>query len=70
MFNIIKTNKNKTATAPTYTTMNTTGKNSSSNKKSNAETLKNERIRNKTEKMGFLDKTTIKEEIIPNEAKR
>jgi len=58
MFNIIKTNKNKTAMAPTYTTRNVIGRNSKFNKKSRAETLQKERIKNKTEYTGFFEVIT------------
>jgi hypothetical protein len=58
IFNIINTNKNRTATAPTYTTKKAIGKNSKLNKKANADTLKNEKIKNKTENIGFFVHTT------------
>jgi hypothetical protein len=46
------------------------GRNSSSSKNSRADILKNERIKNSTEKTGFLDKTTIIEEPIPRQPKK
>jgi hypothetical protein len=58
MFNIIKTNRNKTAIAPTYTTRNVIGKNSKFNKNNKDETLQKVKIRNKTEKTGFLEAIT------------
>jgi hypothetical protein len=63
MFNIIRTNKNNTATAPTYIIKKAIGKNSKLNKKSIAETLKNEKIKNRTEKIGFFDQTTNTEDV-------
>ena len=50
MFNIIKTKRNKTPTAPTYMTKKDTGKNSKLNRNKIQETLKKEKIKNKTEK--------------------
>ena len=58
IFSIIKTKRNKTATAPTYTTKNVIGKNSKLNKNNNAETLKNEKIKKRTEKIGFFVQIT------------
>ena len=58
MFNIIKTNRNKTATAPTQTTKKAIGKNSKLNKNSKAETLKKENIKKRTENIGFLVQIT------------
>lgn len=51
MFNIIKTKRNKTPTAPTYMTKKDTGKNSKLNRNKIQETLKKEKIKNKTEKI-------------------
>ena len=46
---IITTNKNKTATAPTYTTTKIIAKNSAPNKTNNAEAFTKLNIKNKTE---------------------
>ena len=43
MFNIIKTKRNKTQTAPTYITKKDTGKNSKLNRNKTQETLKKEK---------------------------
>ena len=63
MFNIITTNKNKTATAPTYTIKSSIAKNSAPIKTKRPVALKNVRIRKKTECTGFLVIITIIEEI-------
>ena len=49
IFNIITTNKNKTAIAPTYTIIKTNAKNSSLNIRRIKEALQNVKIKNKTE---------------------
>jgi hypothetical protein len=69
IFNIIRTNKNKTAIAPTYTIRNVIGKNSRPSKKRRTDKLKKDKIRNRTENTGFFEITTINDEIIPNPAK-
>ena len=67
---IITTNKNKTATAPTYTITNIKAKNSAPRIKNIPAELKKQSIRKRTECTGFLDKTTIKADaIIINENK-
>jgi hypothetical protein len=45
------------------------GKNSRPNKKSKTDKLKKDKIKNKTENTGFLEITTIKEEIAPKPEK-
>jgi uncharacterized FlaG/YvyC family protein len=69
MFNIIKTKRNKTPTAPTYMTKKDTGKNSKLNRNKIQETLKKEKIKNKTEKIGFREKTTKTEDRMDNVVK-
>jgi hypothetical protein len=54
MFNIIKTNKKRTAIAPTYITKNEIGRNSKLNKNNKQETFVKDSIRNNTEKIGFF----------------
>ena len=49
IFNIITTNRNRTAIAPTYTIMKTNAKNSSLNISKIKEALKKVKIKNKTE---------------------
>jgi len=63
ILSIIKTNKKSTASAPTYTTINVTGKNSRFSKNSNDETLQKVKTRNNTEYTGFFEITTNKPEI-------
>jgi hypothetical protein len=58
IFSIIKTNKNKTAIAPTYTTKKVIGKKSNFRKNKRDETLQKESTKNKAEKTGLLAKTT------------
>ena len=57
--NIITTNINKTATAPTQTTTRIIAKNSAPNKTNRPAELKNANIRNKTECTGFFEDITI-----------
>ena len=71
IFNIITTNRNNTAMAPTYTTKKIIAKNSTSNKISNPVALQNTKIKNKTEWIGFFAPITITEEAnIKNEKKK
>ena len=63
MFNIIITNKNNTATAPTYTIMNNKAKNSAPKITKSPETFKNTNIKLKIEYTGFLDIIITKERI-------
>ena len=63
MFNIIITNKNNTATAPTYTIMNNKAKNSAPRITKSPETFKNTNIKLKIEYTGFLDIIITKERI-------
>jgi hypothetical protein len=65
MFNIIKTNKNKTAIAPTYIIKNIKGRYSTSKRKRIHEISQKHRIKKRIEKIGFLERTTIMDEIIP-----
>ena len=53
-FSIINMNKNNTAIAPTYITINDIGINSKSNNKRIQAVLKKVNTRNNTEKIGFL----------------
>ena len=53
------TNKNKTATAPTYTITSIIAKNSAPSITNKAPELKKASIKNKTEWTGFLDEITI-----------
>ena len=63
-FNIITTNKNKTATAPTYTIKRIIPKNSAQIMINKQPTEIKSRIRKKTELTVFLDVITIKAEKI------
>lgn len=67
IFNIIITNKNNTATAPTYTIMNNKAKNSAPKITKSPETFKNTNIKLKIEYTGFLDIIITKERIIDAE---
>ena len=58
MFNIIKTNTKSTAIAPTQITMKAIGRNSKLKRNKIQETLVKEKIKNKIEKIGFLEETT------------
>jgi hypothetical protein len=69
MFSIISTNKKRTATAPTYITKKAIGKNSKLNKNNTAATLKKEKIKNKTENIGFLVQTTKTDDVRLNAEK-
>ena len=62
-FSIIKTNRNNTATAPTYTIKKVMGKNSKLKSINNADTLKKVKIRNNTENMGLFVKITKNEDV-------
>lgn len=57
-FNIITTNKNKTAIAPTYIIMNIKPKNSTLKRKRIIDELKKVNIKKRTECTGFSDKKT------------
>ena len=57
---IITTNKNNTATAPTYTTIKIIAKNSAPNNINKADVLIKLKIKNKTECTGFLEDMTIR----------
>ena len=58
--NIIITNKNKTAIAPTYIITNNKAKNSHSKKNNNIEEFKKQLTKNNKEKTGWFDKITIR----------
>jgi NADH:ubiquinone oxidoreductase subunit 6 (subunit J) len=64
IFNIITTNKNNTAIAPTYTINNNIAKNSVSSKSNNPAALQKTNTKNKTECIGFLELITIIPETI------
>jgi hypothetical protein len=65
IFSIIKTNKNRTAIAPTYIIKNIKGRYSTSRRKRMQEISQKHRIKKRIEKIGFLERTTIALEIIP-----
>ena len=60
MSNIITTNKNKTATAPTYTTRSIIAKNSAPNRINSPAALTKLKIKNKTEWTEFFELITIR----------
>jgi hypothetical protein len=64
MFKSIIINKNKTEIAPTYITINIKDRNSTFILKNKIEDNIKELIKNKTDIIGFLVNTTIKEEKI------
>lgn len=67
---MISTKIKRTAIAPTQITIKETGKNSKLNKNRKPATLTKAKIKNRTEKTGFLVKTTKNEEKIEKEAKK
>ena len=69
IFNIIITNKNKIAIAPTYTIKNKIGKNSIPNINNKIDKLKKDKTKDKTECMGFVVLITVQPDIIPPRAK-
>ena len=58
MFNIITTNKNKTASAPTYTIISISAKNSAPSNMKNPDTPKKDVISQRTEWTGLFAKIT------------
>lgn len=62
-FNVIITKRNKTASAPTYTSTKKVGKNSSPTKKIIIEELQKQRTKNKIENIGFLESITKLAEV-------
>lgn len=62
-FNIITTNKNKTAIAPTYTIKNKKDRNSAPSSNKILAVLQNTTIKNKTEYTAFDRLTTIQADI-------
>ena len=60
---IITTNKNNTATAPTYTISKTIARNSAFKRMKRIEVLKKHRIKKSTECTGFLEVITIMAEL-------
>ena len=63
MFNIITTNKNKTATAPTYTITNVKARNSACKQINKKITLTKTKIINKTECIGLRAVITIRPDV-------
>ena len=70
IFNIITTNKNKTAMAPIYTTSNSMAKNSAPIKTNRAAQLKKVSIKNRTECTGLRETTTSTEDVKETEANK
>jgi hypothetical protein len=69
-FNIITTNKNKTATAPTYIIISNIAKNSAPNNINNPAELKKAKISQRTECTGWRERVTNTAEQIETIAKR
>ena len=66
---IIITNKKRTATAPTYITKKINGRYSTSKSNKIDDIMQKDRIKNRTEKIGFFEKTTIKLEMKQSETR-